>query len=754
MKILLVTPPLTQLNTPYPASPYLAGYLEKCGHEVVQLDLGIMLINRIFTRSFIAGLFSQLKDVEDFKYMDADKTDDFVRPGNWIRYLPASTQYENTIDAVMRFLRGEEPTLATRICTRKYLPEGRRFENLNDLDLDYGEMGIHDKALRLATLYIEDLADFIKEYVDPNFELIKYAEKLCLSLPELDPLIKELEHEEPNDIDKLMISIFAKEFLKIKPQMVGFCVPFPGNLYGAMKCSSYIKKVHPSVLTVMGGGYVNTELRQIKDTRFFDYFDFLTFDDGELPIERLAKGFQKAEFSIARLQFEALNPDQDEDSLIRTMFCFEDIIRTVKTDFFHNIPLAGQGVPNYAGMSLSLYMDMMDDSNPMMRLWSNGRWNKMILAHGCYWAKCAFCDTSLDYISHFESAAASVTVDRMEAIIKQTGQTGFHFVDEAAPPVVLKNMALEILKRKLQVTWWGNIRFEKAFTPDLCKLLAKSGCIAVSGGIEVSSERLLKLMNKGVTLSGAANTCKAFSDAGIMVHAYLMYGFPSETEQETIDSLEIVRQFFSLGLIRSAFWHRFALTVHSPVYADPEKFGVVLNHDHSNLFSNNEVPYVDKLNIDHDQFSDGLRIATYNYMHGVGLDKKSFTWFISRVPKTVIAPDCVQKFLETKRQNIYTKDNRVVFLGDNLYVFTLKDKKGKKQDFLTNYHDGKLNEFLSNEEEIDFIFAVQEYTSPTGIPFQLGVLEETYNDIYKSSSVRMVDSDVWKILVKFGLVIV
>jgi len=163
---------------------------------------------------------------------------------------------------------------------------------------------------------------------------------------------------------------------------------------------------------------------------------------------------------------------------------------------------------------------------------------------------------------------------------------------------------------------------------------------------------------------------------------------------------------------------------------------------------------VDKLNIDHDQFSDGLRIATYNYMHGVGLDKKSFTWFISRVPKTVIAPDCVQKFLETKRQNIYTKDNRVVFLGDNLYVFTLKDKKGKKQDFLTNYHDGKLNEFLSNEEEIDFIFAVQEYTSPTGIPFQLGVLEETYNDIYKSSSVRMVDSDVWKILVKFGLVIV
>ena len=754
MKILLVTPPLTQLNTPYPASPYLAGYLEKCGYEVVQLDLGILLINRIFTRSFLIQIFDKLSEEIDSQGIYNGVTDEYPRPGEWLRYLPCRSMYENTVESVMRFLRGEEPTLAQRICTRKYLPEGKRFESLNDLDLDYGDMGLHDKAVRLATLYIEDLADFIKQYVDPNFELIKYAEKLCLSLPELDPLIQELESEEPNDINKLMISIFAKEFLKIKPQMVGFCVPFPGNLYGAMKCSSYIRKMHPSVLTVMGGGYVNTELREMKDIRFFDYFDFLTFDDGELPIERLASGFQKADFSVARLKFEALNPEKEEDSLIRTMFCFENIIRTIKTDFYHNTFKTEQSIPNYAGMPLSLYLDMMDVSNPMMRLWSNGRWNKMILAHGCYWAKCAFCDTSLDYISHFESAAATLTVDRMEAIIQQTGQSGFHFVDEAAPPVVLKNMALEILKRKLQVSWWGNIRFEKAFTPDLCKLLARSGCIAVSGGIEVASERLLKLMNKGVTLSGAAHACKAFSDAGIMVHAYLMYGFPSETEQETMNSLEIVRQFFSHGLIQSAFWHRFALTVHSPVYADPEKFGVELMSDHFNLFSNNEVPFRDKLNIDHDKFSEGLRIATYNYMHGVGLDKKVFTWFETRVPKTMIAPDCVQKFLDTRRVINHTKDSRVVFLGDKLNVFTEKDKNGKKQDYLTNYYEGKHNEFPSDDKEIEFIFAVEEYTDPTGIPFHLGVLEDTYSFIYENSSIKMVDSDAWKILIKFGLVIV
>ena len=649
MQILLVTPPLTQLNTPYPASPYLAGYLEKCGYQVSQLDLGIVLINRIFTSSFLAGIFDQMEDKMDAKDPDSELKDHHIPSATGKSFLTRRLQYENTIEPVMHFLRGEEPTLALRICTRKFLPEGKRFEGLNDLDLDFGEMGIHDKAVHLATRYIEDLTDLIRKYIAPNFELIKYAEKLCLYLPELDPLIEEIEKEPVNGIDKLMLSIFEEEFLKVKPQMVGFCVPFPGNLYGALKCSALLKKKYPSVLTVMGGGYVNTELRQLRDERLFEYIDFLTFDDGELPLERLVKGFLKSDFNIDRFKVEALDNQQTEDSLFRTMFCFQDTIRTVQMDSVQNIPMADLGVPNYSGMPLSLYFDMTDVTNPMMRLWSNGRWNKMILAHGCYWAKCAFCDTSLDYISRYESVSATVTVDRMETIIQQTGQSGFHFVDEAAPPAVLKNMALEIIRRRLQVTWWGNIRFEKAFTPDLCKLLAQSGCIAVSGGIEVASDRLLKLMNKGVTLSGAANACRAFSEAGIMVHAYLMYGFPTQTEQETIDSLEIVRQFFSLKLIQSAFWHRFALTVHSPVCVCPEKFGVELLKENQHAFSNNEIPFDDSLHIDHDLFSDGLRIATYNYMHGVGLDKKVFTWFGTRVPKTKLAPNMVESYLRMEK---------------------------------------------------------------------------------------------------------
>ncbi|MDP4292099.1 MAG: radical SAM protein, partial [Bacteroidota bacterium] len=568
---------------------------------------------------------------------------------SFLHEIMGEIRYEDTVEPVIRFLRGQEPTLAQRICSRQYLPEGKRFERLNDLDLDFGEMGIYDKAVYLATLYIEDLADFIRENVDPHFELIKYAEKLCLYLPEFDPLIKELENESLNSIDELMLSILEEDLSKVNPQMVGFCVPFPGNLYGALKCGALLKKKYPSILTVMGGGYVNTELRQLSDVRLFDYLDFLVFDDGELPLQRLITGFQKAGCSIEQLKSAALNNNEhDGESLVRTVFFHQDAIHKVQFNSNQNIAMAERGVPDYAGLPLSLYLDSTDELNPMMRLWSNGRWNKMMLAHGCYWAKCAFCDTSLDYIARYETVSASILADRMEAIIKQTGQSGFHFVDEAAPPAVLRQLALEILKRHLQVTWWGNIRFEKAFTPDLCKLLAQSGCIAVSGGLEVASDRLLTLMNKGVTLAGAANACKAFSEAGIMVHAYLMYGFPSQTAQETIDSLEVVRQFFKLGLVRSAFWHRFALTVHSPVSACPEKYGVKKINTVPNPFSNNESAFEDLVHTDHDLFGEGLRLATYNYMHGAGFDKKVFAWFIHRVPKTGYPPSMVESFLNTR----------------------------------------------------------------------------------------------------------
>jgi hypothetical protein len=313
-----------------------------------------------------------------------------------------------------------------------------------------------------------------------------------------------------------------------------------------------------------------------------------------------------------------------------------------------DIPFEEVGTATWDGLPLDSYLSLLDMLNPMHRLWSDGRWNKLTVAHGCYWKKCSFCDVSLDYISRYETASASLLVDRIEQIISETGQTGFHFVDEAAPPKILRALAEELIRRRVVISWWGNIRFEKSFTPELAHLLARSGCIAMSGGLEVASNRLLDLMKKGVSVAQVAKVTKSFSDEGILVHAYLMYGFPTQTVQETVDSLEYVRQLFEQGCIQSGFFHRFICTVHSPVGKNPEEYGVQLVPLPEITFAKNDISFIDPTGVDHDSLGQGLKKAIYNFMHGVGLEEDVRTWFESygkKIPKTTVSKSYIDNAL-------------------------------------------------------------------------------------------------------------
>ncbi|MFO7568381.1 MAG: radical SAM protein [Smithellaceae bacterium] len=620
MNILLMTPPCTQLNTPYPATSCLKGFLKTQGYDVHQADLGIELVCRLFTGKSLQNIFAESK-----KFAVSHKSSANVR------LIYANRQrYIETVEPVMRFLRNEDPTLAARICTETFLPKGSRFGQPADLDWAFGAMGISDQARHLATLFIEDLADYIRDAVCPNFELSRYGEKLCLYLPEFDPLEAALSAP-LNQVDKIMLAILDEKMQQWKPDVIGVTIPFPGNLYGALKCGQFLKSRYPDCKIVLGGGYVNTEWRALQEKRIFNYCDFILFDDGEPSLLAL---------------LGHLEGKRDRKDLIRTCLKAADgSIQFIQPDADCRIPFAETGTPDYSDLLLDQYLSMIELTNPMHKLWSDGRWNKLTLARGCYWAKCAFCDTSLPYIACYDPADARLSVDRIESIVRQTGQTGFHFTDEAAPPKVLRELSEEILRRKLTVSWWTNIRFEKAFTPELCALMARAGCIAVSGGIEVASDRILKLINKGITLAQAAKTTHHLTRNDIMVHAYLMYGFPTETAQETIDSLEVIRQMFNEGLIQSAFWHRYAMTLHSPTGRHPEKYGARRYSKKSAPFANNEIPFTDGQDIDLDTLGEGLRKATYNYMHGLGFDWPVFRWFDRTVPKTTLKPALIKKLL-------------------------------------------------------------------------------------------------------------
>ena len=592
MKILFVIPPLTQLNTPYPATSNLMGFLRSQGVEAEQMDLSIELIERLFTSTQLEKLFQQVST--GTKLSKANKI-----------ILQQQVFYTRTIEPVMQFLSGRDTSLSQRFSNLTFWPQSKRFPSEDDLEWAFGMIGNHDRATHLCTLFLKDLCDFIQQTIDPHFELIRYAESLCLRLPEYTPLKDELQ-KPLSVIDLLMLDIFEKRIHKCHPDMVGFTIPFPGNLYSALRCAQYLKKEFPEIKIGMGGGYVNTELRSLTDPAIFNLIDYIIFDDGELPLLRLIKGGE----------------------LIRTLYRSStgEIVRS-NFDSKENIPFSEIGTPNYDGLLQNRYINLIELTNPMHALWSNGRWNKMMLAHGCYWGKCAFCDGTLDYIQRYETASIEIIVDRMENIMKQTGQPGFHFTDEAAPPALLRKLADEIIKRKLTVSYWTNVRFEKSFTPELCYVMAQSGCIAISGGLEVASPRILKLINKGITIETARESMKNFADAGIMTHAYLMYGFPTETAGETLDSLEVVRDLFASGLIQSAFWHRYAMTIHSPSGQHPESVGAVHVKQPAGSFANNEIPFTTNHEIDLDYYGKGLNLATYNYMQGAGYEIPVKEWF-------------------------------------------------------------------------------------------------------------------------------
>ncbi len=647
MRILLATPPMTQLNTPYPATAYLTGFLRGRGFDAHQADPALELVLALLSRPGLTAVRAELEARFASRTAPTGKKGGGAFASRSVsHFLARADEYIRTVEPVVRFLQGRDPSLALRIAPGGFLPEGPRFAALEQfgtgepgedpLGWAFGSLGTTDRARYFATLYVDDLADVIQQGIDPRFELSRYGERLAASAPSFAPLRENLESPSPTLVDRYLDEITEALVKKHAPDVFGLTVPFPGNVYGALRMARTIKRIAPATHVLLGGGYVNTELRELSEARLFDYVDFVTLDDGEGPILRL---------------LDHLAGRTGRGDLLRTFVREEGRVVLKSNKTLHDIPFRDAGTPTYDGLPTGSYLSLCEMLNPMHRIWSDGRWNKLTLAHGCYWKKCNFCDVTLDYISRYEEQAADSIVDKIEALVRETGETGFHFVDEAAPPKILFALATRLIERGVTITWWGNVRFERTFTPALAQRLRDSGCIAVSGGLEVASDRLLALMNKGVTVDQVARVTHAFSEAGILVHAYLMYGFPTQTEQETIDALERVRQLFAQGCIQSAYWHRFAATVHSPIGREPERFGIEILPRPPSTFAQNDLDFTDPVGTDHDTLGVGLKKALYNYMHSIGLDLDVRSWFQGPVPSPKVPRNLVAAALSPKRES-------------------------------------------------------------------------------------------------------
>ena len=615
IKTLLITPPFTQLNTPYPATSYLKGFLDEKGVLVEQCDLSIELFSKVFTTDFIRKVFQEADHHKSYEY-----------PLVWQQ----CEEYIHKVETVISYLQQQEVTQAYQVLHHGFLPQAHRALNIEeDLSWAFGNLGILDKAKHYATIFVEELGDFIQANVDEFFSFTRYAEQIATSATSFNGIEEFLQYD-PTIIEKELLKLLEGKLKIHQPKLLCFSIPFPGNLFAALRCAQFIKQHYPKIKIAFGGGYCNTELRSLEDSRVFKYVDFICLDDGEAPLLRIT---------------EYLAGTIDESELERTYILENSRVvyknKLPNTIFHHkNLP-----APSYLGLPLDKYLSFLDVMNPMHRLWSDGKWNKLTISHGCYWKQCTFCDVNLDYIGNYQNTTADDLVAKIQKIVAETGTTGFHFVDEAAPPKMLRALAEKLIEKRVYITWWTNIRFEKTFNLELCALLAKSGCIAVTGGLEVASDRLLKKMKKGVDIAQVARVTNAFAQHGVMVHAYLMYGFPTQTDRETIDSLEVVRQLFESNCIQSALWHQFTTTVHSPIGVNPEEFDIEITGPAFEGFAQNDLWHNDPKGADHTKYKTGLNLALHNYLNGVGYDMDLQEWFDFDITPTIHPYNLIEEFL-------------------------------------------------------------------------------------------------------------
>ena len=620
MKILLISPPFSQLNSPYASLPFLQGFLKASGTDCTVFDLGNKATNEMYSKEGLEKLRGHIEQHQ----VKTEDTDFF---------LDNFKNYHESIDGLLLFLKGKTDRFS------KDIPKWKMSSAA--LDKDISGLNDHEYDSYLASLHLEDIFLFIKAG-SSEYGLSRYAESISLSPPVFDIVREKLNNEDFTDF------ILKEELEKADPgnfDIIAFTIPFPGTLTGALKCADLIKKNFPGKTIVFGGGYINTELRNLTDPGIFDFTDFICLDDGELPLLKIT------EFTEGKIS---------KNELVRT-YCLEN--GSVK--YYDNSCEPDEikrGTPDYSGLDMEEYIPVLESVNPMMRLWSENKTLKLRLTKGCYWHRCTFCDTSLPYIKDYSPEKIEDLIRDIKFMTDQTGITRFHFTDEAVPPAVAIQLSVELIRNNIKISWWGNIRFDKAFTEDVCRLLKEAGCIAAVGGLESACGRTLLSMNKGVLIEDAVNVMRNFKSAGILLHAYMIYGFPTESAQDLIDSAEVLRQLFAAGLVDSAFWHRFALTVHSPVFTQREKYNISVPDPEPKPFANNDITYIDRSGNDPDRFGDGLRKATYNFMLGIGLDNNIGKWFSFKTPEPLVKKRFLRKILE-KPLPLPDQSKRIIWLG-------------------------------------------------------------------------------------------
>lgn len=655
MNVLIIQPPLVQLNTAYPSGAYLSAFFRRSEFSesikcVRWLDLSLALFESIFSRDGLSKLFSLCSGNALRLASDAEKKGDVDTALNLRRYVGTKNLWIEWIDRICAILRADGSGFenAHRFVFGAHVPRGARMERFL---AELGREPTTDDARSLASFALADIADFISVAFDGNFSLVRYAESLTVGESSFREVEKGADSPILREFFEPLLERVARENAEILSEkcLVLVSVPFAGTFAAALSTGRFFKNRFRGSFVSLGGGFVSTELRTTREERLCAYCDALSFDRGYGGYRNLVSALSSAEdggfFACGDSSFYKLRLFlRSEEKNVR-------VVEPVESDAAsetYEAEVTRTLVPDFSGIDFSRYPRLIDDTNPMHRLWSDGAWIKAYMAHGCYWHKCAFCDVTLDYVRSFCPTNIRPLYESLLCTAERTGTFGIHFVDEAMPPALMVEFARLNLERGAPLSWWGNVRFEKYFSRDVADFLAAGGLVGVSAGLESATRDGLSEIHKGTDLESIVSACCAFKEAGILVHAYMIYGYWWEKPENLVNSMETLRQFYAEGLLDSCFWHKFVLTRHSRAYKEWSEGKIPalkpVEPKDGGIFASNAMHFEGERKSE--KFSRALEISLENWMHGEGIGMNVQKWFDFPVPRPTVPRDFIGRLVE------------------------------------------------------------------------------------------------------------
>ena len=517
MNISLLFPPSWHPSQPYLSIPCLSAFLEQSGVPVQeQRDLNIELLDRMLTKDFGLDIHQQLIDL--VKKLE-QSVDGETGPGS-------KEHYAKAVESLDRF-----PHLIDEIERAKGSLRSQEF--------------FDEDRYRESLFVIDRWLDVVSSLYFPT-RMTVVDNQLSYSIYSSRDIIKAIHDETQNPYLDLYRRFFLPGFAKNAPDFVGVSITATSQIIPGLTLCRLIKEQFPQVHVTVGGSIFTRLVDNLRrcDRLFEVTDDFIVFEGETALLEMINQLEGRKDFSK-----------------VPNLIWRQDGKITVNQPFYSE-NLAEHPAPNYKGFPLDQYLA------PHTVL-------PVQFSRGCYYKDCAFCALTLDH-QNFRQKDPIKVVDELEALSKLHNTPYFFFTDECLALSPTKRLCKELINRNLDLQWTAELRFEKNLSRELLSSMREAGCQKIVFGLETYNARLMDFMVKGITQENVARICSDCVDIGIAVHCYVIVGFPTETEEESLETMNFIVDNTKLN---SSYGFScqpclFDLEKEAPIMSDPGAYGV------------------------------------------------------------------------------------------------------------------------------------------------------------------------------------